>query len=56
VAAGDISKIQERMNVLLEKYKTTKDHSQRRDLLLAVRLAIAEIDLANASSDSKPKL
>jgi hypothetical protein len=53
MAAEEISKIQERVNALLEKYKTTKEHAQRRELLLALRLAIAEIDSAELSRDGK---
>ena len=41
---AEVSRIQKRVNGLLEKYKSTEEHSERRNLLLAVRLAIAEID------------
>jgi hypothetical protein len=44
MVAAEVSKIQKRLNGLLEKYKSTQDYSERRNLLLAVRLAIAEID------------
>jgi hypothetical protein len=54
MAGNEISKIQERVNALLEKYKTTKDPAQRRELLVALRLAIAEIDKVDASRDGKP--
>jgi hypothetical protein len=55
MAAEEISKIQERVNALLEKYKTTKDHAQRREILMALRIAGAEIDSVDAHSDGKPK-
>jgi hypothetical protein len=51
MAADEISKIQERVNALLEKYKTTKDHAVRRELLMSLRIAIAELDPAEASGD-----
>jgi hypothetical protein len=53
MAYVEITKIQERMNALLEKYKITTDHFVRRELLMSLRIAIAELDSAESSSDGK---
>jgi hypothetical protein len=55
MVAAEVSQIQKRLNRLLEKYKSTQDHSERRNLILAVRLAVAKIDLVDNSRDGGSK-
>jgi hypothetical protein len=50
----EVTKIQERLNGLLEKYKCTHDHSERRNLMLAARLAIAEINSVDDFGEGRP--
>jgi hypothetical protein len=55
MVAAEVSQIQKRLNRLLEKYKSTQDHSERRNLILAVRLEVAEIGLVDNSRDGGSK-
>jgi hypothetical protein len=55
MVAAEISEIQERLNGLLERFKSAQDHSEPRNLILAVRLAVAKIDSVDNSRDGGSK-